>query len=68
MARRVEISPADAARLDLVFFSPCSVCDRQNRAALVRMGVCPAACDHMRAVQRRLRRIRTEFTNQERTA
>jgi len=62
MARRTALAPADAERMDLSFFSPCEVCAKtpRNRDIVIRLGACPAACDHVRRVQQRLRGIRAQ--------
>ena len=66
MAKPMSVTPVDVARLDQAFFAPCEVCQEspRNRTMLVRLGACPSACDHMRAVQQRLRRIRQDYSSQ----
>lgn len=63
MARRIALAPTDVERVDLSFFSPCVVCasDQRTRSIVIRLGACPAACDHIRKVQQRLRGIRRTY-------
>lgn len=60
----MRLSPTDVMRSDDTFFAPCAVCgiSPSARHAVIQSGMCPGACDHMKRVQQRLRRIRRDYS------